>query len=40
VIFHHNIQQNTDRIARATMNTVICRDFSRAVLLLVIDRSR
>jgi hypothetical protein len=32
------VSQTTDRIARIAMNVVICRTFSRAVLLLVVDR--
>jgi hypothetical protein len=35
---NYNIQQITARIARTAMNVVICRTFSRAVLLLVIAR--
>jgi hypothetical protein len=34
------VRQCTARIARTAMNIVICRTFSRAVLLLVIARGR
>ena len=34
------VRQSTARIARTAMNIVICRTFSRAVLLLVIARGR
>jgi hypothetical protein len=39
-IFRGNVQHNTDRIARTTMNVVICRTFMRSVLLWVIDPQR
>jgi hypothetical protein len=39
-IFCRNVRQNIARIDRIPMNVVICRTFSRAVLLLVIDRRR
>ena len=38
MISHHEIQQNTARIARTAMIVVICRAFLRSVLLLVIAR--
>jgi hypothetical protein len=37
---YYNIQQNTARIARTVVDRAICRTFSRAVLLLEIDRRR
>jgi hypothetical protein len=38
MIHYHKSPLNTARIARTIANMVICRTFSRAVLLLVVDR--
>jgi hypothetical protein len=37
-IFSRNVRQNTARIDRTVHNVALSRTFSRAVLLLVIDR--
>jgi protein tyrosine phosphatase (PTP) superfamily phosphohydrolase (DUF442 family) len=38
MISHHNIQQDTARIARTAHSVAFCRTFLRSVLLWVIDR--
>jgi hypothetical protein len=35
MIFRHKFQQNTDRIARITVNVAICRTFLRSVAVIV-----